>query len=246
MNFKQLFRRGPRREEQEEISLEGRVFFALLEGNAHNVEVFLKRGADLKTLADANVVGVAAQAGHTEVVRVLLDAGIDVNLQASTVGASALIHAAHAGHVQTAQFLLERGADPQLMTHGGDFNALMLAAMEGHSAVVRVLLEAGASASAGGRSGATALWWAARSGDPESVKALIEAGADVNAAREDGVTPFHCARARGHEAVIDLLKKAGAQETSRPRRSLRQRVKWEVKRWGQWADRRRRRVVRGR
>jgi len=81
--------------------------------------------------------------GHEEVVRVLLDAGANVE-DHNENGHTPLMEAASAGHVQVAKILLEHGAG--INTHSNEFkeSALTLACYKGHLEMVRFLLEAGA------------------------------------------------------------------------------------------------------
>lgn len=81
--------------------------------------------------------------GHEEVVRVLLEAGANVE-DHNENGHTPLMEAASAGHVQVAKILLEHGAG--INTHSNEFkeSALTLACYKGHLEMVRFLLEAGA------------------------------------------------------------------------------------------------------
>ena len=54
----------------------------------------------------------AAQHGHDDVVRYLMDNRADVKYRAPSTGINALMLAALNGHMTTAQMLVERGADP--------------------------------------------------------------------------------------------------------------------------------------
>lgn len=81
--------------------------------------------------------------GHEEVVRVLLEAGANVE-DHNENGHTPLMETASAGHVQVAKILLEHGAG--INTHSNEFkeSALTLACYKGHLEMVRFLLEAGA------------------------------------------------------------------------------------------------------
>jgi ankyrin repeat protein len=61
----------------------------------------------------------AARQGHADVVRALLDAGVDVNQVKAGDGTSALLVATINGQFDVAQLLLERGADPNLTSENG-------------------------------------------------------------------------------------------------------------------------------
>lgn len=81
--------------------------------------------------------------GHVAVVKVLLEAGANVE-DHNENGHTPLMEAASAGHVKVAKILLEHGAG--INTHSNEFkeSALTLACYKGHLEMVRFLLEAGA------------------------------------------------------------------------------------------------------
>lgn len=110
----------------------------------------------------------AAERGHRDRVRVLLDQGADVNVKDATTGRTALHFAAAKGHKELAAYLLERGADVNAQDSAGN-TPLHLAAMGGHTKTVRVLLQASASRSIRNNDGKTS----AEVANPK-VLALIE------------------------------------------------------------------------
>jgi len=89
-------------------------------------------------------LGIAANFGHTDVVRVLLDAGAEINA-VWTGGASSLIMASYFGWEDTVCLLLSRGADVTA-SHQGFGTPLSAATTRGHRGVVRLLSIAGAIA----------------------------------------------------------------------------------------------------
>ena len=100
-------------------------------------------------------IHLAAMNGHSDVVRLLLEAGADKDA-AMQHGTTALHPAAANGHSDVARLLLEAGADNDAaMQHGT--TALHKAALHGHLDVVRLLLEARADKDAVMQDGTTAL-----------------------------------------------------------------------------------------
>ncbi len=85
----------------------------------------------------------AAEEGHLEVVRWLLDQGARPNLH-DDKGETALIEAAEEGRREVVALLLDRGAIIDGHDHRGR-TALMKAVMEGHTEVVALLLQRGAA-----------------------------------------------------------------------------------------------------
>ena len=89
----------------------------------------------------------AATAGHAKCLRMLLDAGANVN-HADSDGRTALTLAASKGHKVAAKLLVRNGADVDARDRRGD-TALAVAAVGNHDAVVRLLLGSGADAGIG-------------------------------------------------------------------------------------------------
>ena len=87
---------------------------------------------------------LAAFFGHTDAVRVLLDAGAPVGAVSTNSMRNTPLHAATAGgHRAAALLLIERGADVHLADSGGH-TPLHIAAENGLAEVVRALIAAGA------------------------------------------------------------------------------------------------------
>ena len=84
----------------------------------------------------------AANAGHVQIVRALLEAGADP-ARVDQIDKTALLYAAAAGHVEPMDVLLDRGIDVNAR-YRHDLTALMWAAGYGKTAAVQRLLERGA------------------------------------------------------------------------------------------------------
>jgi ankyrin repeat protein len=134
----------------------------------------------------------AALGGDPDVLKLLVEAGADVNAR-STSGryASPLAAASlHSSDFAALEFLLASGADPNLPLLSGDFgSALAVACAEGGPEVVRRLLSAGADPNmplTRGRCGSALAWAAFASLNVDIVKALVDGGAAVNMPLEHG------------------------------------------------------------
>jgi len=129
--------------------------------------------------------------GHTEVVKVLLEAGVNAHARDDY----ALRYASYHGHTEVVKLLLEAGAD----VHTWDDYALRSASYHGRAELVRVLLEAGADVHTWDD---YALRSASYHGRAELVRVLLEAGADAGA-RDDHA--LRSASYRGHDEVVKIL-----------------------------------------
>jgi ankyrin repeat protein len=150
----------------------------------------------------------AAAFGSPQAMRILLDAGADVNLK-NTFDATALLWAA--GDPVKARMLIEAGADVKARSKQGQSPLLIAAEVEGGSEIVRLMLAKGADAKAAGFRGRMPLHAACDAGDIDSVRLLLAAGADVNQADGGGYTPLHSAVFSGNLALVKLLLEKGAR-----------------------------------
>jgi len=147
----------------------------------------------------------AAQAGHQEVVRMLLAAGARPNV-ATKSGLTPLHDVISEDHPELAKILLKAGADVNATKVFG-LAPLFYALVRGNPEMVRILLDAGADVTARAF-GSTPLHYAVRKDNQEMVRMLLDAGADPMAAGRDGLTPLDLAKRRGHKAVVDMLMEA--------------------------------------
>jgi ankyrin repeat protein len=119
----------------------------------------------------------AAYAAHTEVVKLLLAKGADVNAR-NNINGTALMLAAQKGNPVTVKLLLEKGADAQFRNDYG-YTALMYAAAAevNNPELIKTLLSRGAEINVKAKDGETALKLAGRKGKTEIVRLLEKAGA---------------------------------------------------------------------
>jgi uncharacterized protein len=150
-----------------------------LKGDLEAVGLFLKSGmsVDAKDSKSFTALMISAWHGQTEVVKLLLDRGADMNARIETgavKGATALILAAGLGHTEVVKLLLDKGADMNVRSAKGR-TVLMYAAIghaeSGHGDVVKLLLDKGVDITPKDNLGRRARDY---SDDPE-VKALLEA-----------------------------------------------------------------------
>ncbi|XP_063406989.1 ankyrin repeat, SAM and basic leucine zipper domain-containing protein 1-like [Mytilus trossulus] len=156
-------------------------------GHILRVKKFLEAGdIDVNWVSythDCCPIHVASQ-GKTEIVRLLIEAKCNVNVQ-DIRGNTPLHHAAMKGHGDIIKILVEAGAEVNVQDKN-DWTALHCACYWNHSKAVRVLLNLGADITLQNKDKRTALLETARSQekDDESLgeitHMLIAAGSDLN------------------------------------------------------------------
>ncbi|MBC6436597.1 MAG: ankyrin repeat domain-containing protein [Rhodobacteraceae bacterium] len=147
----------------------------------------------------------AAEYGTAEMVRILIQAGADMESFSESYGVRPLHMAAAGGNLETLQALIDAGAN----VNTGDRWGLTPLHSAKTAEAVQALVEAGADIEAQTRiTGSRPLHAAVGTGDPAMVKAMIDAGADVNARDELGRTPLSLAG----EGLQGILREAGARE----------------------------------
>ena len=144
------------------------------------VDVLLDYGADVNAKTEGKFAGltplhVAAMAGRTETVAMLLSAGADPNAVADD-GNAPLHFATIGGFTEVANALLSAGAEPDLKDGQGSA-ALHTAVNQGHAGIVKLLIEHGADDSLRDAWGGTPLLIAAINGNERIYRILVEAGA---------------------------------------------------------------------
>ena len=145
---------------------------------------------------------VAARAGYTDVLSLLLEHGADMEGR-DGYGVTPLYRASWCGKLEAGRFLLDCGAD---INARGNMGATPLsgALHRGHVEFARMLLKRGASITTHGTSGYTPLHWAVLRESIQAVRLLLEYGADVNARDDEGKTP---SQSSIQPAIVELLSK---------------------------------------
>lgn len=150
----------------------------------------------------------AAASGHTDSMRLLLDAGAKVSAR-DRVGMTPLLYAALEGHQPAVQQLLERGASLQEHSVHG-WNTLLLAASHRHTRLVQYLLQLGVDVNGANADGETPLIVAAANGHSVLAVLLLNHGATVDATDAYGWSALMVAAAYGQKGVADILLDSGA------------------------------------
>jgi len=131
----------------------------------------------------------ASERGHTMVVRLLLDEGVDVHAT-SREGYTALHKACGHGHADIAAMLIDGRADVNAQTINGS-TALHHACLGSHARSATVLLQSGADVGLGDVNGLMPLHCSMNRGNVELSVLLLDRGADIRAQTNHGHTALH-------------------------------------------------------
>lgn len=191
-----------------------------LRGDTAAVRSLLQHGVDPNTPPGPNDRGMtavmfAAWIGDSQTVRLLADAGADVNAK-STSGATPLMYAAMSGDVQSLRLLLAKGANPNLREQSGGMTALMYAVRKGDPQAVRLLTQEGSSdLTLRNQAGDTALLLATKKGSWQVVAALLPANPGLEDPDRFGQTPLMNAARTGNLGILLRLLDKGASVNAR-------------------------------
>ncbi|CAF1364637.1 unnamed protein product, partial [Adineta ricciae] len=169
---------------------------------------------------------LAAEQGYFDCVKLLVQAGADLELAPSgqlaltmnLCGQTPLFCAAKEGRIDIVKYLLDRGANPRVQNHYG-VSALWIPAQKGMLQVVELLLNAGADTHVApfgnladelNITGWTPLYAAMKSRKFDVVKLLLKRGADPNAVTKLGSTPFLLASEICDLDIIEACVEANA------------------------------------
>ena len=207
------------------------TLIAARNGNADLMALLLKHGADqnralIEKKVDRFITRIhkkekrpsllieAARGGHIEVIKVLLAAGADVDIQNGD-GVTALFKAAEQGHADAVELLLANQAAPNLFDNTGR-TPLMIASRNGYKSIVEQLISHDADVNAIEQldpashrdisiGGMTALIYASRGGHAEIAAILLKNGADRRLSSNTGETALGAAKKNGFKKIEQLL-----------------------------------------
>ena len=177
-------------------------------GSSAGVELLLQRGANAAATANGTTaLRLAAGTGDADVMRLLIERGANLKVDAAAALTQALLAKCRACVDMVIPQLDRRALS----------NALVTMAAWGDPDGVRLLLSRGADVNARDGAGRTALMLACYSDayPIDVVRMLIERGADVNARTPSGETAASFAAVRGG-AISEALVKAGAAPVATP------------------------------
>ncbi len=144
---------------------------------------------------DPAAIGAAAARGHTEIVELLLDAGIKPNSD-SLIGLDG---------EEMIERLVSAGASLNAPSSHGLWFALHNAVVEDKISIVDTLLRAGADPNVATTDGSTPLMLAVRGGNLAIVNLLIHHGANITLKNDDHLAALDIAKESNWPDVVDLL-----------------------------------------
>jgi ankyrin repeat protein len=198
--------------------------------DAAEVRRLIKAGADasLANSYGASPMGLAAEVGNAEIIKLLLDAGADAE-SPNADGQTALLAVARTGNVEAADLLVKHGAKVDARETWGGQTALMWASARRHPQMMQFLISKGADVNARsidrdyqrhvtaeGRpknldsGGFTPLLYAARENCLACVEVLVHNRADLDLPDPDGVSPLLVAILNANWDLAKQLILAGA------------------------------------
>ena len=212
------------------------------------IKMLIKAGADINVRCyyecdygeywtnDATLLMLATKYGDSEIIRILADAGVDMDTQDNEFDETALMWAlrqdnnegedifVEAEVIDIVNALLESGADVNIADSCGKTALMTVASGEifedeeskiserDNIEILKALIRAGADVNAKDKWGRTALTYAY---DYEIIEILLSTGFDVNAVSSKGVTALMVACEYGNMVAIKALIKAGVRVNAR-------------------------------
>jgi len=155
----------------------------------------------------------AAACGDVELVKKMIEQGVDVNSKEGLSLDIALHRAVVEGHEDAVRVLLANGAYVNAKDEDGGSAPLHHAAERGHKRIAEILVASGADINTKklySPPGDTPLHCALKAGHKETVKLIIKKGADINAKNGGGQTPLDIALSLNREDIVELLIEKGA------------------------------------
>ncbi|GBM44967.1 Ankyrin repeat domain-containing protein 17 [Araneus ventricosus] len=169
----------------------------------------MKANVEDRGLKDMTPLMEAANAGNTDIVKLLIQHGADVNAQTSQEKKLKGAKVKNQDMNMKSQQEIH-GAIPSIVCPEGN-TPLMFACAAGHVDIVRILLDAGARVEDHNENGHTPLMEAASAGHVEVAKLLVERGASINThSNEFKESALTLACYKGHLEMVRFLLEAGA------------------------------------
>uniref|UniRef100_A0A8C8LW25 Ankyrin repeat domain 6b n=1 Tax=Oncorhynchus tshawytscha TaxID=74940 RepID=A0A8C8LW25_ONCTS len=186
------------------LALSERLLVASHKGQADNVVQLINKGAKVAvTKYGRSPLHLASYKGHTEVVRILLKADCDLDIQ-DDGEQTALHRAAVVGNSDVISALIQEGCALDRQDKDGN-TALHEVSWHGFSQSVKLLVKAGANVHSKNKAGNTALHLACQNGHAQSSKVLLLGGSRPDSKNHVGDTCLHVAARYNHVSMLRIL-----------------------------------------
>jgi ankyrin repeat protein len=197
----------------------GILFFMLRHIHAQNFLQIIQEGKteELKEILDKNpeqlnfsiesqgnnLLHLSAFFGQMEMVKYLLEEGIEIN-SVNDYNRNASIFAIAGHHTDILEYLIKQGVS---IAHTDDLDrtAMHWCAIQGNAELAELLLKNGADLHAVDNQMKTALHWTARQDLPDVARVLLQYGANPNVYDNHCRTPLFTASWEGHKEIVELL-----------------------------------------
>ena len=219
----------------------GQLFDAIRGGDLCQIRKLITLDSSLSSARDesgSSAVITAVYYGRTDIARLLVDAGADVDVFAAAAlgmidrlnelirdkpnligtrspdGWTPLALTAFFGQAAAAERLIHAGADTEQRSANATSNMPLHAAIAGtRDDLTVLLLDAGANINAQDGGGWTPIHLAAHGGSLSLVRTLLARGADPSIVNHDGDSPLDTALKQGHAEIAEVLRTYRATST---------------------------------
>jgi ankyrin repeat protein len=202
-----------------------RFLDAVEAGDTAEVKSYLDNDPCLVSIGDIRYKGsgstpvlhLAIYKGHSDIVKLLLSKGADVNSKNDEELGPLHIIAARQGHSEIIPILIAFGADPNGKKGNFRFPPLCFAS---NGDVAEILINYGADVHLRNENGFTPLHLLAKQGKVEAAEVLLKHGAEIDAREKWGKTPLHYASEYGQADMVAFLLEKGAAINARDERGM--------------------------
>ena len=182
------------------------LHFSAISGNSELFTYFVEKGIDidLRTINGSNCLHIAAQNGHLNLCKMLINKyNIDIDI-IDNDGCTVLHQSARSGSYEVFRYFAPKGSDIHLKTKNGR-TCLHIAAFSGHLNLCKILINNHRfNVNISDKDGCTALHHSAISGKYELFTYFADMMPDIYVKTKAGLNCLHIAAFRGH---LDLSKK---------------------------------------
>eukprot|EP00833_Pecoramyces_ruminatium_P013063 jgi/Orpsp1_1/1187095/evm.model.d7180000055344.1 len=146
---------------------------------------------------------IACEKGYQDIVRILIENGVDVNKENNNEDTPLIIACEH-GNQDIVRILIDNKADVNKENKNGD-TPLIIACEKSNQDIVRILIDNEADVNKENKNRDTPLIIACKKGNQDIVRTLIDNEADVNKENKNGDTPLIIACEKGNQGIVRIL-----------------------------------------